>query len=256
MIINRNKAKKEFEEYVEKYNSSNDKIKLKIFHTYKVTEICEKIAISLKLSSSDIDIAWLLGLLHDIGRFEQVKRYGTFNDSISIDHAKLGVNILFDEGKIRDFIEDDSEDELIKTAIAVHNQFEISEDLSERTTMFCNILRDADKVDIFRATNEIPMEKIYNITKEELMNSGITKAVLDNVCEKRTLLRSLKRTGADIIAGQISLVFGLVYDESLKITKEQGNLEELMNFKSNNNDTMKDLKKIKEIVNEYLSRME
>ena len=252
MNIYREKAKKVFEDYVTKYNKSDEKIKLKIFHTYKVAEICEKIAISLKLSSSDIDIAWLLGLLHDIGRFEQVKRYGTFNDAESIDHAKLGADILFNEDKIREFIDDDCEDELIKTAIINHNKYEIAEDLPERTIMFCNILRDADKIDIFRVNNETPKEKIYNVTKEELLNSSITKAVFDNVCENRTILRSLKRTAADTIVGQISLVFGLIYYESLKIVKEQGELEELMKFKSNNEYTQEKLKQIKDFVHKYI----
>ena len=50
-----------------------------------------------------MDFAWLLGLLHDIGRFEQVKRYNTFNDSQSVDHAELGADILFKEGLIDRF---------------------------------------------------------------------------------------------------------------------------------------------------------
>lgn len=114
MIINREKAKKVFDEYVKMYDSDNEMIKLKIDHTYRVSKLCEKIAFSLGFNKNDIDIAWLLGLLHDIGRFEQVKRYGTFNDALSIDHAVLGVDILFNENKIRDFVEDDSEDQLIK----------------------------------------------------------------------------------------------------------------------------------------------
>ena len=56
------------------------------------------------MSKEDIDLAWLTGLLHDIGRFEQVRRYGTFNDAKSIDHGKLGVEILFLEGKIDNVI--------------------------------------------------------------------------------------------------------------------------------------------------------
>ena len=40
------------------------------------------------------------GLLHDIGRFEQLKRYQSFIDSQTIDHANLGVTILFDDNLI------------------------------------------------------------------------------------------------------------------------------------------------------------
>ena len=100
MKIDRVKAKKVFDDYVKNYNSNDEKIKLKIDHTYRVSDLCEKIALSLGMNNEDVDIAWLTGLLHDIGRFEQVKRYGTFNDPKSVDHAKLGSSILFSEGKI------------------------------------------------------------------------------------------------------------------------------------------------------------
>lgn len=94
MQIDRIKAKKAFDDYVTNYDIRNQKIKLKTDHTYNVSELCEKIAFSIGMTKEDINIAWLTGLLHDIGRFEQVRRYGTFNDSKSVDHAKLGVDIL------------------------------------------------------------------------------------------------------------------------------------------------------------------
>ena len=57
------------------------------------------------------------------------------------------------------------------------------------------------------------------------------------------MLRKLKKSAVDNIVGHISLVFGLVYDESIKLAVEHGYLEELMNFKSYNDITNKQLKK-------------
>ena len=222
MKVDRKKAQEVFAEYVENYDETNTRIKLKIEHTYRVAELCEKIAQNLGLSSEDVDIAWLMGLLHDIGRFEQLKRYGTFNDAQSINHAKLGVEILFEEQKIRGFIEDDSEDMLIKDAIDCHNAYRIPEDFSDRTKTFSNILRDADKIDIFKVHVLIPLEEIYNTSKKEIYTSSITKEVLDNFMEKDTVLRTLKKTQVDNVVGNISLIFGLVYKESIKIAAEQG----------------------------------
>ncbi|MBQ5734930.1 MAG: HD domain-containing protein, partial [Lachnospiraceae bacterium] len=68
-MINRQVVKQVFSEYVENYNSKDEKIKLKIDHTYRVSELCEQIAISNSLNEEDVDIAWLTGMLHDIGRF-------------------------------------------------------------------------------------------------------------------------------------------------------------------------------------------
>ena len=254
MQIDRIKAKKVFDDYVENYDSSNEKIKLKIDHTYRVSMLCEKIALSIGMTKEDIDIAWLTGLLHDIGRFEQVRRYGTFNDSKSVDHAKLGVEILFDEGKIRDFIEDTSEDELIKNVIGCHNAYKIPDTFSKRTTVFSSILRDADKIDIFKVNIIVPIEEIYNVKREEIYNSVVTQEVLDNLKRKDTVLRKLKKTAVDNIVGHISLIFGLVYDESIKIAVEQGYLEKLMEFKSENSITNKQFDEIRSFVNSYIKK--
>lgn len=256
MIIDRVKAKEVFNEYVKGYDSSDEKIKLKIAHTYRVSELCEKIAISLKMNNDDIDIAWLTGLLHDIGRFEQVKTYGTFNDFKSVDHAKLGAKILFNGGKIRDFISDTSEDDLIKKVIENHNAYKLPEDISKRCKTFSNILRDADKIDIFKVNTIVPTEEIYNVTKEEVYTSQITEEVLENFRQKDTILRTLKKTAVDNIVGHISLLFGLVYDESVKIVEEQQYLDKMLEFKSENNVTNKQFEEIRNIVNEYIVEIE
>ena len=56
-------------------------------------------------------------MLHDVGRFEQLRRFGTFDDSKSIDHARAGVQVLFEQGHIRDYLDDDSEDAMLRTAV-------------------------------------------------------------------------------------------------------------------------------------------
>lgn len=68
MEIDRVKVKKVFNDYVENYDSNDEKIKLKIDHTYRVSELCERIAKSLNMTKEEADISWLTGVLHDIGR--------------------------------------------------------------------------------------------------------------------------------------------------------------------------------------------
>lgn len=98
--IDRTKAKETFAAYVDNYNSEDPKIKLKILHTYRVAELCDTIGASEGLSGEALDAAWMCGLLHDIGRFEQIRRYGTFQDAVSIDHALLSTTILFGEASV------------------------------------------------------------------------------------------------------------------------------------------------------------
>ncbi len=254
MEIDRECVLEAFRHYVEKYDLQDEKIRLKAEHTYRVSGLCQKIAQSLDLSKEDIDLAWLIGLLHDIGRFEQVRRYGTFIDEESINHGEYGAKLLFDEGKIREFVKDGGEDPVIRAAVNHHNTYRIPEGLDERTEMFCHIIRDADKIDILKVNVDFPLEEIYNVTSKELRNAQITEGVMQCLREGKAVLKVLKKTVADNLAGHISLVFELVYPISFKLVKEQGYLEKMMHFESENPMTRKQFTEIREIMGEYLKR--
>ena len=93
-------AKQQFEQYLNNYDRQDDKIRLKIVHTYGVAELSRRIAERMELTKEDKELAQLIGLLHDIGRFEQLKRFDSFEPGV-MDHAAFGVQILFEEGMIR-----------------------------------------------------------------------------------------------------------------------------------------------------------
>lgn len=276
-VINRKNVINAFAEYVRNYDPSDEKIKLKIDHTYRVAGLCQRIAESLGLSEPDVDIAWLLGMLHDIGRFEQIRRFGKFNDAQSVDHAEFGADLLFKEGLIRKFAEgyyeecelaepENQEDEqiiknnehhnkdtgLLEMAIRQHNKYRVKEDLTERQRMFCDILRDADKVDIFKVNADIPMEIIYDVTTEELKNGIITKEVLESFYKKETVLKSVRRSAVDHIVGHISLLFELVYKESYRQAKEQGYVYKLLDFKSDVPEVNAEFDDMRKYVDEFL----
>lgn len=260
MKIDRAKALNAFQEYVSHYDISREMIRLKVEHTYRVSNLCEQIAKSIGLEENETDLAWLIGLLHDIGRFEQQKIYGTFIDAESIDHAKYGESILF-EGRaseppisIRDFVESDEEDVVIRMAVGSHSAYRIPENLDERTERFCHILRDADKIDILKVNVEFPLEQIYNETTERLYQGMVTPEVLASFEEEHTVLRSLKKTTVDHIVGHISLVYELVYPISVKLVKEQGFLKQLMNFESWNPVTKAQFVRIREKMEAYIGR--
>lgn len=276
-VINRKNVINAFAEYVRNYDPSDEKIKLKIEHTYRVAGLCQRIAESLGLSEPDVDIAWLLGMLHDIGRFEQIRRFGTFNDAKSVDHAEFGADLLFKEGLIRKFAEgyyeecelarsgDEEAEQIIKNnehhnkdtgllemAIRQHNKYRVKEDLTERQRMFCDILRDADKVDIFKVNADIPMEIIYDVTTEKLKNGVITKEVLESFYKKETVLKSVRRSAVDHIVGHISLLFELVYKESYRQAREQGYVYKLLDFKSDVPEVNAEFDDMRKYVDEFL----
>lgn len=246
MYIDEKRILDEFKRYTDVYDSSNAKIKLKIKHTYRVAGLCKEIAISEGLKPEDAALAWLTGMLHDIGRFEQIKRYNTFSDAASVDHAMLGADILFQEGKIRDYIDDNMEDQLVEAAVRQHSLYRIDENLSERTKVFCNILRDADKIDILRVFSETSMEEIYGVTHEEVYTSEVSPEVMASFFEHHATLRSLKKTTIDFLVAHISLVYELVFSSSKKILRERGYLDKLLDFKSENDKTNVQLDSIRE----------
>ena len=270
-IIDRKKIMDEFAGCTKDYDISDEKIKLKVEHTYRVAGLCDRIARSLGLAVEDIDLAWAIGMLHDIGRFDQVRQYGTFSDADSVDHAHYASELLFDKGMIMDYfgsanpgiynyIENKNTCSaglseslgIIKKAVYNHSAYKIEEGLCEREVLFCNIIRDADKLDIFKVVNDTPLEDIYSVDKEEIPKAEVTNAVMQALREKHAVLRSLKKTPADYIAAYIALVFELVFPESFYIAKEQGYLDKLLDFKTDNQVTKQQFKEIRKITEEYI----
>lgn len=264
--INRQHICAIFTEYTDRYNSKDTKIKLKIDHTFRVAAISDEIARNLELSKEDIDIAWMIGMLHDVGRFEQVRRYDTFSDADSIDHAQFGADLLFGENlidsylgssrqqAILDGIIDEDTLDTIEIAIRNHSAYRIEEGLSDRLNMFCNIIRDADKIDILRVNTELPIVEIYNTTEEKLKNSDITPEVLEAFYEEHAVLRKLKKQPVDHIVGHISLCYELVYPISYEILRRQGWIYKLLAFESLNNNTQEEFRIIESHMKEFLEK--
>ena len=248
--MNRQRVESEFQNYVSHYDPSDPKIRLKIEHTIKVAELCERIARSLSMSEEEITVAWICGMLHDIGRFEQIRRFHTFMDAESVDHAKFGAELLFGEGgMIRHFLEETDWDDQIRDAIYWHSAYRLPDSLKE--DLCCQILRDADKLDILRVNQETPLEDIYNVTTAELRQSKVTPEVMEAVMEHHAVLRSIKKTPIDHVVGHICLTFELVYPKSREILKEQGYLERMIHFKSDNPETCQQFRQIREEMERY-----
>ena len=94
MELSRRHIDTAFSDYVRRYDASDPKIALKVVHTRRVARLCDEIAADLGLGPELVDLAWTCGMLHDIGRFEQIARYHTFADARSVDHAALGAQVL------------------------------------------------------------------------------------------------------------------------------------------------------------------
>lgn len=252
MRIDRQKALAAFEDYTKKYDISDEKVKLKIDHTYRVCALCERIAAQSGFDAEEIELAWLAGLLHDVGRFEQLRRYGTFIDAQSIDHAEFGADILFKEGKIREYAADSAEDELLEKTVRCHSAYRVPDNYTQREKKFADLLRDADKIDILKVNVIVPIEEIYNVSTYDLKHCSVTEEVLQAFYEEHAVLRSLKKTPVDNVVGHISLVYELVYPVSCKLVYEQGYLDKLMNFRSELPETNEQFAAIRKKMHTYM----
>ena len=231
-MIDRKRAEAAFRAYTAGYDPDNNMIRHKIEHTFRVAGNCERIARSLGMGEDSADFAWFSGLLHDIGRFEQVRRYGTFLDSVSVDHAEFGADLLFREDLISHFPVENLTGEwrcILETAIRLHNKLRLPEELSARMQCFCDLLRDADKADIFRLVTDLPFE--------ERIGTGIglfqeseeaSEEVMNCVLSHRCVPRDIRKTRFEGHISHCCLAFELIYPESRQIVREQGFLNRLL----------------------------
>ena len=251
MLIDIKKAKQEFKRYVENYNPEDEKIKIKITHIERVAGISKKIAQNLKLSEEEIQLAELIGLLHDIGRFEQIRLYNTFNDKDSINHGEFAVKILFEDGLIRKFIETDKYDKIIKLAIVNHNRTYIEEGLTERELLHAKIIRDADKTDIYSVLISENKKTIWG--KEDLSKEKISDEIYREYIEERRINYKERKTCADTLVCHFNYVFDLNFESTKQIIKENEYIDKLYErFIFKDEETMKRYNNIYELAKKEL----
>lgn len=253
MLIDMIEAKKAFKEYVKKYNPEDEKIKIKIAHIERVAENSKRIAENLNLSQEDIELAELIGLLHDIGRFEQVRLYHTFVDKDSINHGEYGAKVLFEDGLIRKFIKDDKFDRIIKLAIVNHNRADIEEWLTEREKLHAKIIRDADKTDIFTILISGDKKAIWE--KADLSDDKISDEIYREFVEDKRINYKERKTSADILVSHFNYVYDLNFPETRKIIRDNKYIDKLyQRFKFNDAETMKRFNEIYRLSKEYIEQ--
>lgn len=256
MKIDRKKVIKAFNDYVGEFDEKDEMIRLKKLHTVNVANICERIGESIGLDTFERDLCWFIGMMHDIARFIQYAAFGTFNDAKSVDHAQLGCQLLFEEKLLDSFLDYNDEDkvilDLIENAVKWHSVYRLPEDLDETQRMYCNIVRDADKIDIFRVACEEPIESVYHYTEEELLNSTISPKVIEAFYEHHAIKRELRKSFLDFKVGFLALSFELVYEKSRSIALEQGYIFRIIHENYKDKTTVLQLEQMKEEVSNNL----
>ena len=222
-----------FSNYTRRFYTQNQEdmrnILLKERHTHMVLNNMEKIVQGLSLNTNDTLLARTIAVFHDIGRFSQYAEYKTFKDNESINHALRSRDVLIEEGVLNRL--DRNEIEIILKAIELHNAFTIPSQGDARTELFVKLIRDADKVDIWRVFAEyysMPASERASAAGMGLEDdTSYSTEVIDHIRQGRVVPFALVKGINDLKLMQLSWIFDLNFEPSFRLVKEKGNLHRI-----------------------------
>ncbi|MEW6259991.1 MAG: HD domain-containing protein [Thermodesulfobacteriota bacterium] len=202
-------------------------IELKDIHTQHVRKNMERLCASLGLDTGKRDLADLIALFHDVGRFEQYRKYRTFSDRKSVNHARLGVQVLA-RHHVLDGLSPAAR-KIVFRAVAFHNAAELPTATATDERTFMQLIRDADKLDIWRVVTD------YYRRTDRSPNKTVELDLPDTPQWSRNILEALMahrfaciadmKTLNDFKLLQIGWVFDLNFDESFRIVRERKYIE-------------------------------
>jgi len=247
-------AQKEFERFLDEYDREDEKVKLKIVHTYGVVECAERICKKMNLDQENRDLACLIALLHDIGRFEQLKRFDSFMPD-TMDHAAYGVEILFGkERMIRRFVKCDKWDEIIKMSIAKHSDYKLEGIEDEKILLHARLIRDADKLDNCRVKLEEPVELMIGADEYKVGATEISPRIWEYCLKKEAVLSCDRVTLVDYWVSYVAYFFDINYAETLAIIQEAGYVDKIIHrIPYTNPMTKKKMEDLSRMIKDYIS---
>lgn len=221
----------QYRAYVDTYRDSDGKLpvmmQLKLTHTAGVVAAARKIAEGEGFDPLSAFASEAAALLHDTGRYEQLKLYNTFRDADSVDHAVFSHDIVKEKGWLEGWPEKDA----ILTAVLVHNRREIPAEGMDELTLTCSkTVRDADKLDIFRVLEDQlehcdwrkDSRAFWNLKTEAPPNPVVCEAIREGRPVDYQNITCL----ADFVLIQVGwMISGLEYATSRRLCAERGHLE-------------------------------
>jgi len=222
-----------FEGYVQPYYATDPEgmknIRLKVEHTRKVCEVMDLLTAGEGLSPRECRLAGAVALLHDVGRFPQYRRWRTFRDSISDNHARLAVEVIREQ-KLLDGLPQE-ECLLIEEAVRFHNLFRIPEQVKSPTDLLVRLIRDADKLDIWRVFLDFFATPEHERASAVLLSLPDSKEVSAACVAAVTKHQIVRLDTVDCVNDYklllISWVFDLNFSTSFQLLQRNGYLEAL-----------------------------
>lgn len=214
-----------YDAYVDEYRDAEGKLpkmmQLKRTHTAFVVKNAREVAECEGFAPALLEDALIAALLHDTGRYEQLRLYNTFRDSDSVDHAVFSHKIVKEKGWI--------DDKAILDAILFHNRRDVPDGLDERTLKLAHIVRDADKLDIFRVLETELTETDWRKDSRAFWNLAVNAppnpVVVQSIMERRPVDYQNIKSLSDFVLIQLGwMVSGLYYATSRRLCRERNHL--------------------------------
>ncbi len=206
-------------------------ILIKETHTGYVTANCVELAKFLRLPKHDVELAEIIGLFHDVGRFRQYSIYKTFNDADSEDHAGLALKVI---DELEFFTELDAADyDIVKFAIQNHNKKNVAPTDDDRKILFAKIIRDADKLDIYRVLEpflaQSAADKMPNFIKSKSnLVADISPDFVENfVTGEQADYRKI-RTNGDRKIVRLMWIYDINFSWTMQKIVERGYIEKIV----------------------------
>jgi len=223
-----------FDGYVAKFYGDdayvNANLKLKEDHSRRTSEKMVHLAERLGLDENQQRTAEALGLLHDTGRFDQFSKYRTYSDVRSVNHALVGLDVLGRERVLEEL--EPTERALIETAIEYHVLKELPAELDGQELLFCRMIRDADKLDVYYVVAEY--SKLYRENPKDFAielelpdEPTYTGEIAEAILQGRQVPYANLRTLNDLRLLHIAWVYDVNFNETLEQIKAGGFLQEL-----------------------------
>jgi hypothetical protein len=223
-----------FEEYAGRVHCQDAEveanIRLKLAHTYRVCENITIISGSLGLNGEDLALAQAIALLHDVGRFEQLRGFGSFDDRMTLDHAMLGLKVINRAGILCSLPK--RERNLIRRSIWHHNKYGIPVTEKADVAFFSKLLRDADKLDIvgvvalhFETRDQHPNRALDFGLADDL---ELTQDAVSDIMHGKMVRINVLKTLGDLRLLYLSWIFDINFPITLALIKEKGYLERLL----------------------------
>ena len=202
-------------------------IVLKEEHTKRVCREIIAIGTDLGLTNDELRFAEIIALFHDIGRFEQYARYKTFVDRRSEDHAELGVTVLRRLGVLDRWGE--ATQDLVFRIIRYHNRASLPREETEPCLFFSKLLRDADKLDIWRVVTDYYRredgERNGALELDLPDTPGFSDAVYLDLMRRKIVDMKQVMTLNDFKLLQIGWIFDVNFRPTLQAVRSRGYLE-------------------------------